>query len=519
MNEIADRSAAEARTQTDMLEIISLKSLFEYQVDDASSAPELALSRFLSSKIPPSETLLDPLQRLDPFCSEELLIRNWRSLLELNLLCATSEHHLEEMQKMVRLFERQGWNQNSQYLRSLVALNHALAKMPIPEVGPHLLESGAALIELDEYCPWLALPYTPYHFEFGVYLGMLALMMNRSDFKEIVIRIAQWQINLLGCDANPLPAIFVREGEGQSITRLCLSYLLFKIASIFIEESSFETYAASALKAIHCQVLESKKKIEALFVLIELWLDHRPVLSQAEMKLPEHIYDPSTALVGYRAKDQHVLCTLHGEHTGLGCFRYGDVEIVNFGPQYLPLADCNGFGIEGNALTDYGIRRSIIEWRPGSFILKGCTRMVDQPGCDGALMGNFRGIWLEVTQEFKKPHFYLKTSFLGLDGWDSVAISYFVKASRCRIASQILKPRTFDRYEGIGQTVALEGQEYTLELRLLASQGQMHVIPLAGDDSFWGADFLVAYLTAPQQRHYQWHIAPVKKESAQIAEL
>ncbi len=51
----------------------------------------------------------------------------------------------------------------------LVALNHALAKMPIPEVGPCLLESGAALIDLHEYCPWLSLPYTPYHYEYGIY--------------------------------------------------------------------------------------------------------------------------------------------------------------------------------------------------------------------------------------------------------------------------------------------------------------------------------------------------------------
>ncbi len=102
-----------------------------------------------------------------------------------------------------------------------------------------------------------------------------------------------------------------------------------------------------------------------------------------------------------------------GGTTGLGVLRLEDIEIVSYGPQYLPLEDCQGFGIEGNALTDQGMRRSLIEWRRQSFVLKGCTRLVDQPSSSPFGIGRFRGIWLEVSQEFKRPHFFLKTTFLG----------------------------------------------------------------------------------------------------------
>jgi hypothetical protein len=154
----------------------------------------------------------------------------------------------------------------------------------------------------------------------------------------------------------------------------------------------------------------------------------------------------------------------------------------------------------------------MIEWRRGSFILKGCTRLVDQPS--SSLEGEkFRGIWLEVAQEFKKPHFYLKTMFLGLDGWDSVAFSFFIKAALCKVQSQSLHPRTLERYEGEAQLLLLEGQENILELRPLSFKGTMQVIPLAGGDNFWGADFLVAYFMTPNQRHYQWHMAPLAKQS------
>jgi hypothetical protein len=202
---------------------------------------------------------------------------------------------------------------------------------------------------------------------------------------------------------------------------------------------------------------------------------------------------------------------LHGSHTGLGVLRHDDIEIVNYGPQYLPLGECQGFGIEGNALSDHGMRRSTIEWRRGGFSLKGCTRLVDQPS-SLLEVGKFRGIWLEVAQEFKKPHFYLKTTFLGLDGWDAVAFSFFVKASCCKIQSQVLYPRTLERYDGESHTLLLQGREHQLEICPIAFKGVMQVIPLAGGDNFWGADFLVAYLMTSDCRHYQWHIGPQKKD-------
>ncbi len=245
---------------------------------------------------------------------------------------------------------------------------------------------------------------------------------------------------------------------------------------------------------------------------MERWLEQYKIYSSAALSLPENIYDPSTALVGYRSTSQHVICTLHGGHTGLGMLRVEDIEIVNYGPQYLPLSDCQGFGIEGNALSDQGIRRSMIEGRRQTFVLKGCTRLIDQPSSSPFDIGQFRGIWLEVVQEFKRPHFYLKTTFLGLDGWESVAFSFFVKARCCRTQSQqMLYPRTLERYEGEVQTLIFEGHQAALELRSLFTQGTLKVIPLGGGNNFWGADFLVAYLLHSDQRQYQWHIGPYQK--------
>ena len=109
-----------------------------------------------------------------------------------------------------------------------------------------------------------------------------------------------------------------------------------------------------ALQGIQELYEKKENRIEPLWALIEKWLERFKSVPAAPIELTEHICDPSTALVGYRSPAQHVICSLHGEHTGLGVLRYGAIDIVSYGPQYLPLGECQGFGIEGNALSDHG---------------------------------------------------------------------------------------------------------------------------------------------------------------------
>jgi hypothetical protein len=255
---------------------------------------------------------------------------------------------------------------------------------------------------------------------------------------------------------------------------------------------------------------KSNEKILPLWILLERFLlPDRKEIEEKKLALCERIFDPSTALVGYRSSKQHVLCTLHGVNTGLGHIRIGDVEIVNYGPQYLPLSDCEGFGIVGNTLSDQGIRRPLIEWNSNSFTIKGCVRLVDQPD---ALHKKFRGIWVDIAQDFKRPHFYLNATFLSLDGWDSVVFSFFIKARRCCVYSRPtpLLPRTLERYEGNIEPLILNGEHEQLILRAVSQEGRMQIIPLGGGDNFWGADFIISYILVPEVSDYQWYIGPYK---------
>lgn len=492
-----------------MLDLCSLQSLYLSQEEESSCFLDEMVYQFFTNGITPPKELVEDCVWQSSLLGEDKSISNWRELLTVNILCLLSKVHQSELASKVQFFNGYPWNQTSQYARAFVAINHAFAKMPIPEVGTHLLDNGAALIDLHEYCPWLSLPYSPYHCEFGTFLSLLALMTERIDFQESALNLAYWQLNTLDCEGIPFAGLFVRETEGTPLPRLCLSYLLFQSASRLTKDSPFNAIAERLLKKIEEHIKKTKEKIDPLWMLIEKWLEKYPIQSQEPLELPENIYDPSTALIGYRSSSGHVLCTLHGAGTGLGTFRLGeDIEIISYGPQYLPLAECKGFGIEGNALSDQGIRRSIIEWRRHSFLMKGCTRLVDQPAESSLGLGIFRGIWLEVSQEYMKPNLHLKTSFLAFEETESIAFNFFVKASSCVIDGKILKPKTLERYEGEVCTIVLQGKESALELRNLVCSKTMQVIPLAGENHFWGADFLIAYILSPGQKDYEWHIGP-----------
>lgn len=257
-----------------MLALCSLHSLYQKQRENSSVVFERTVAEFLlSPSIPLPEDIIEECVWQEPLLSEEVSLQNWKRLLAFNLLCELSSSHQKEMSAKVRLFGRHPWNQSSQYFRSLVAINHAFAKMPVPEVGAHLLESGAALIDLHEYCPWLSLPYHPQHVEFGLFISLLALLTKRQDLQEIVSQLARWQLNTLDASARPLNGLFVREKEGKSFQHLCLSYLLFRSAASLTGEPSFAAAANGALQGIRELYEKKESRIEPLWALIEKWLE------------------------------------------------------------------------------------------------------------------------------------------------------------------------------------------------------------------------------------------------------
>ncbi len=84
-------------------------------------------------------------------------------------------------------------------------------------------------------------------------------------------------------------------------------------------------------------------------------------------------------------------------------------------------------------------------------------------------------------------------SFFGLESSLPLAFSFYVKADSACVGSESLAKRCLKRYQGDSRSVIF-GKSFCLEANRVS---RLHVIPLAGDESFWEADYLAAFELDP----------------------
>ncbi len=147
----------------------------------------------------------------------------------------------------------------------------------------------------------------------------------------------------------------------------------------------------------------------------------------------------------------------------LGTFCFGDVEIKAFGPQALPLSD---------DLKFFGIKAAPI----------------DNWACSAGLPE----IWMEFTTHKTEEESKLSYRFVGLTPETSLGFVFYIKGPSCTIGNETLKPKTLRRFHGEASAVLIQ------HLNIESSHPhKVEVVPLAGDDSFWGANFLVCFAIHP----------------------
>ena len=81
-----------------------------------------------------------------------------------------------------------------------------------------------------------------------------------------------------------------------------------------------------------------------------------------------------------------------------------------------------------------------------------------------------------------------------------------VKAGNLRVGDQIeLSHGSLRQYQGNIKTIALKGTQSQMVI-LPQEAGEMQIIPLAADASYWGADYLLTYPFDPHSSKLRWNI-------------
>lgn len=188
--------------------------------------------------------------------------------------------------------------------------------------------------------------------------------------------------------------------------------------------------------------------------------------------------DPLTTSCDYqlfRGPEWTAAFTWVGKGSSAGAFRTGGVKIPAFGPQGAPLSDLSQFGIESAA---------------------GGERWFSATGC--------KETWFKV--EPKGCSFSVQSAGIT----KPLAWVFYVSADLCQIEGKTFKPKSLHRFLGDGQKA-----QFSAALKNLVIESshplKMELIPLAGDASFWGASFLLAFWLSPHLGKTSFEMGSVAK--------
>jgi hypothetical protein len=261
-------------------------------------------------------------------------------------------------------------------------------------------------------------------------------------------------------------------------------------------------HQAEALLALDKELSDCDEELSYYPFLLQEWIRRMTErVAATPLELSCAIVDPALALVGCRSDQFFSLATMYGGGTGMGCFQYEGVEVINFGPQHLPLGDCLGFGIEGGQVLLSKYLTSCASSKDG-YLLEGVARMSSRPKSAKSAatyrLGDPAGVWLntkmECRQEGGRQRLTIQVEIQGIFEKTPFAFVFFVKAKHCVVDGQIpVRARSFQHYQGKNCLAAFEGELKKVFVEAKDETGEMRVIPLGGGSNFWGADYLLAY--------------------------
>ena len=280
------------------------------------------------------------------------------------------------------------------------------------------------------FFPWKALPYPLQH-------AKLALLYKQMGKTELAEQMIAW----------------------QSVT---LDHAQRPITSLFLQERA----------ASHA----------------ELERANREFINSLGYRSDDPLYvHEQLGFVSYKLPHSTQVCVGSGCKSGMGASLTDSGGIINFGPHLCEMWETHSFGLAGRA------ENFQFEKQENGFELSYRTRLAAPHSRDTGIPylqdSGFSGLWIKCNQKLVGNTLTTNASFEGIYPMEGLTFSLYGKGDSCSIAkSHKLAPSSLDRYEGPVQDIDIGGVKVEVERGVK----HMEVIPLAGDESFWGADFLIS---------------------------
>lgn len=447
----------------------------------------------------------------DPF----LQIEGYRKELALHVVCTIKpklREHLREISSVLYKSTAEGLPWKEFQLRAAYRL--LCGKLSGESEEPSIIwvqtDQGAAPIDYGRHWKWASVPLQPYHMELGILWVLLGITSHQKDLVDAADRLAQFQLTLLDNDCLPLQGIFSHEKDASLSNLIGFCSVLFYYLGHALQKSEY----LSIFKMQGDYLLQSKLAVHPLLPLLLRWkaFGESPI-RVSPPTLPKSFLDRTLGLLAKRSDNLVSISVLHGGRTSLGAYHvHKDLSIVAFGPQYLPYGDCQRFGIESVSYLQKEASVSSIEKRENGYLLKGIAKVMGKTIYTSpyTISGNscHSEMWLDVEQELSDRIYHLKIGYLSYEKENSLSLVFYIKASECSINGlRTLKPKSLDRYHGETRSLTFATSSEKILLEPLFTDSVLEVIPLAGDESFWGCDFLVGFTAAEHSNNHCWKIS------------
>ena len=338
--------------------------------------------------------------------------------------------------------------------------------------------------------------------ELGVVTLILGIMLDNRELKVHGCEIAQLISNLFHPKSGAFLPLWIREREYNLSELLSNTYLLFHLASAVCASDLFSELAASLHGKLTKIEASEAEEIPPLSILLAAVIEPSLVdvqgveYTEGQSKLLN-----SLSMHVNRSSDRLEVMTLTGIGTGLGGIIKGDQAILNFGPGEGHVGNTDTFGVYKQAWSD--------SLKKEGNTIRGWTRL-----CSPVISEQSRGCltqlemsrdWMELKAVSKIDSIEIDVRFT-LPEEKKRTFLFFIRSNKVSINENFdLLPDSLDRYDGDSCDLVAKGADSEMHI---AFDGitQMEVIPLAGRNFYWGADFLIAYRVEESDRKYHWSI-------------
>jgi len=299
-----------------------------------------------------------------------------------------------------------------------------------------------------------------------------------SKAKKSALMIA----NFIDSNNFPTLSLWISDTQFDFMQSLCFFSLLFEAVHNLLS-TSFEKVMLRLLEEIKSQ----NRQIFLFPVILSKWLKNFSYKKE-DIKLPKAFAIPSLATIGYRGEEAFSSFTFAGVNSGIGSIHIADVKILSFGPQTYPLGEMKNYGIFRQIHDSKSFDDIKVTMNKDFSSIQGWTRLCIEKQSES--LG--ADLWLNLKAKVNDQYTKLIFDFAEQKINRSLTFTFYIKAKSCLVDDTTLLPSSLDRFEGkMPKQLSFRGKKGSISIKA-KNEEKVHIIPLAGENCFWNANFLLA---------------------------